>query len=38
MMVAFGDFNLKWHSWYANDNTNIEGLKIEVLAASFYFN
>ena len=24
-MVALGDFNAKLNSWYANDNTNIEG-------------
>ena len=38
MMVAIGDFNAKSNSWYANDNTNIEGSKIDILTVSFAFN
>ena len=38
MMVVLGDFNAKSNSWYANDNTNIEGSKIDILTASFGFN
>ena len=38
MMVAIGDFNAKSNSWYANDNTNIEGSKIDILTVSFGFN
>ena len=34
MMVLFGDFNVKSNSWYANDNANIEGSKIDILAAT----
>ena len=38
MAVVLGDFNVKLNSCYANDNTNIEGLKIDILTASFGFN
>ena len=38
MMVVLGDFNAKLNSWYANDNTTIEGWKIDFLTASFGFN
>ena len=38
MMLALGDFNAKSKFWYANDNANIEGLKIGILTASFDFN
>ena len=37
-MVVLGDFNAKSNSWYANDNTNIEGSKIDILTDSFGFN
>ena len=37
MMVLLEDFNAKSNSWYANDNTNIEGSKIDILTASFGF-
>ena len=37
MMVALGDFDAKSNSWYAND-TNIKGLKIDILTATFGFN
>ena len=33
-MVVLGDFNPKLNSWYANDNTNIERSKIDILLAS----
>ena len=35
MMAVLGDFNGKLNSWYANDNANIEGSKIDILTASF---
>ena len=38
MMVILVDFNAKLNSWYANNNTNIEGSKIDILTASFGFN
>ena len=38
MMVVLGDFNAKSNSWYANDNTNIEVSKIDILISSFGFN
>ena len=38
MMVVPGDFNAKSNSWYANDNINTEGSKIDTLTASFGFN
>ena len=38
IMVVLGDFNAKLNSWYANDNINIEGSKIDILTASFSFN
>ena len=37
-MVAVRDFNAKPISWYANENTNIEGTEIENLTSSFEFN
>ena len=37
-MVVLGDFNAKSNSWYANDKTNIEGSKIDILTDSFGFN
>ena len=37
-MVVLGDFNAKSNSWYANDNTNIEGSKTDILTDSFGFN
>ena len=37
MMVALVDFDAKSNSWYAND-TNIKGLKIDILTATFGFN
>ena len=37
-MVVLGDFNAKSKSWYANDNTNIEGSKTDILTDSFGFN
>ena len=30
MMVVLGDFNAKFKSWYTNDSTNFEGLKIDL--------
>ena len=33
-MVVLGDINAKFNSWYANDNTNIGGSKIDILTAS----
>ena len=30
-MIAHRDFNVKSNSWYANDNTNIERSKIDIL-------
>ena len=36
-MVALGGFNAKSNSWYGNDNTNIQGSKIDILTASFGF-
>ena len=38
MMVVLEDFNAKLNSWYANDNTNIEGSNIDVLTDNFAFN
>ena len=38
VVVVHGDFNAKLNSWYANDNTNIEGSKIDILTAKFGFN
>ena len=35
-MVILGDFNLKLNSWYANDNKNIDGSKIDILTSSFH--
>ena len=37
-MAVLGDFNAKSNSWYANDNTNIEGSKMDILTASLGFN
>ena len=37
-MVVLGDFNAKLNSCYANDNTNIEGSKTDILTSSFGFN
>ena len=37
-MVALGDFNANSNSWYANDTTNIEESKIDILTDSFGFN
>ena len=37
MMVVLGDFKAKSNSWYVNNNTNIEGSKIDILTASFGF-
>ena len=36
MMVVLGDFNAKFKSWYTNDSTKFEGLKID-LTVSFGF-
>ena len=36
-MAVLDDFNAKSNSWYANDNTNIEGTKIDILTSSFGF-
>ena len=38
IVVVLGDFNAKLNSWYANDNANKKGSKIEILTASFGFN
>ena len=38
MMVVLEDFNAKSNLWYANDNTNIEESKLDILTASFGFN
>ena len=37
-MVVLGDFNANSNSWYANDTTNIEESKIDILTDSFGFN
>ena len=37
-MVFLGDFNANSNSWYANDTTNIEESKIDILTDSFGFN
>ena len=37
LMVVLGDFNAKLNSWYTNDSTDIEGLKIDILTSSFGF-
>ena len=37
-MAILGDFNEKLNSWYANNNANIKGSKIDILTASFGFN
>ena len=37
-MVALGDFDGTFNSWYINDNTNIKGSKIDILTGSFGFN
>ena len=36
-MVVLGDFNAKSKSWYTNDRTNFEGVKIDFLRSSFSF-
>ena len=38
MMIVLGNFNSKSNSWYANDNTNIERSKIDILTSIFGFN
>ena len=35
MIIVLGDFNAKLNSLYANDNTNFEGMKIDILTSSF---
>ena len=37
-MVVLGNINAKFNWWYANDNTNIGGSKIDILTASKDFN
>ena len=37
MMAVLVDFNEKSNSWFANDNTNIEESKVDILTASFGF-
>ena len=37
LMVALGDFNAKSNSWYRNDSTDTEGLKIDILTSTFGF-
>ena len=34
IMVFRGDYNAKSNLWYPNDNTNIEGSKIDILTAT----
>ena len=37
MMVVLGDFNAKSKSWYTNDSTDFQSLKIDFLTSSFGF-
>ena len=37
MMVLLGDFTAKLNSRYADDNTNIEGSKIDISTANLGF-